>query len=69
MTAVESQQCATLRDLLVKAATMNADLRQQNAKLKQALKRYGEHSPDCAYADNLRGDCNCGLAEALAVKP
>jgi hypothetical protein len=47
-------------------------------KTREALERYGKHSPNCEYLQNvvmldrstiIRGECTCGLADALAEFP
>lgn len=38
--------------------------REDNARLKEALEKYGRHIPDCPYGINDM-PCTCGLENAL----
>jgi len=53
----------------------NAALKVRLQKMREALEKYSKHSPNCEYLQNvvmldrstiIRGECTCGLAEALA---
>lgn len=57
----DSFVCATC------GTTENATLRAENARLREALKRYGQHEAYCAFDPPLGvfDLCTCGLSAAL----
>ncbi len=42
------------------------DLRKDNARLREALKHYGDHTYECDLMKNER-DCICGYDAALSI--
>lgn len=44
-------------------------LRAENTRLREALERYGGHLRWCPVRFEQYDECNCGLVEALEVKP
>ena len=62
---------------LLKQATTEQDralqAEQENARLREALRKHGQHSPRCTYTDadeyGPETPCNCGLRAALAAQP
>lgn len=44
-------------------------LQQENVRLREALKRYGGHTGNCAYRLTADIPCDCGLREALSADP
>lgn len=68
---MREQECATEKerrywyDLAGKAESALTAERKETERLREALKRYGEHDEDCDIHGNPLAECSCGLDEAF----